>query len=199
MADAPGCARGAVLENAIDRSVADPPMRLAAIGLASVAAVLLFGSGCHRRPRTVPMPFERTYCWWSSEYVPVAPVWVASRFAESLRAAGFSHVEAERNADSAWVLAGPAAVAGGPSGTQYSFRVIAHPASDSVACTWRGTPDAPIARRPVGAVSCFHTDVSMYAPVRGWNTADTAAAGSRLLPLCGQIYRGALAGLERSR
>src|SRR5438105_5561083 len=61
--------------------------------LSRVLRAALFGgvlvSGCHHRPHVEPLLLEQTYCWWSSQYLSVVPVWVASRFQESLTAAGF--------------------------------------------------------------------------------------------------------------
>ena len=81
----------------------------------------------------------------------------------------------------------------------YAFRAVAYSARDTINCAWRGNSDAPVARRPAGAESCFHTDFAIYRPRQGWSADDSATAESRILGLCGQVYSSALAGLERLR
>ena len=143
------------------------------------------------------MTHERAYCWWTSQYVAVAPAWVAARFENALRSVGFAPVEKGTDADSAWAMAGPSSVRHIRGDALYAFRVVAYPAMDSVRCAWRGVPSALLAKRPAEARSCFHTDLSIYAPRRGWIAQDSLHAGGRVLAICGEVYKVALDGLER--
>ena len=160
-----------------------------------LALVLLVA--CRRAPETVPVPSERAYCWWASQYVSVAPAWVAARFETALQSAGFARVQKGASADSAWAVAGPSAARGARGAELYAFRAVAYPAADSARCAWRGMRDAPLVHRPAGAGSCFHTDVSIYAPRRGSAAGDSAGAGGGVLAICGEVYKVALEGLER--
>ena len=160
----------------------------------------LFGGvliiSCHHRPNVEPMLLEQTYCWWSSQYLSVAPVWVASRFQESLTAAGFPRARSAHDADSAWATANLARFADAPAGTMYGFRIVAYAASDTARCAWRGVRDAPVARRPIGAESCLHTNVFIYSDGQTRRSADTDTMTSYVFPLCGKIYHLALGELE---
>ena len=164
------------------------PTRSSVIGILAL--------GCHHRPALEPVPVAQAYCWWSSQYASVAPVWIASRFQESMAAAGFPNSRARHDGDSAWATADLARFADSPAGMLYRFRVVAHPANDETGCAWRGMPDAPIARRPTGAESCFHTNLVVYHDRRAATPSDTNSATSYTLPLCGKIYGAALGGLE---
>src|SRR5438045_9568475 len=86
---------------------------------ALVGGVLV--SGCHHRPNVEPMLLEQTYCWWSSQYLSVAQVWVASRFQESLTAAGFPWASSAHDADRAWASANLNRFADEPAGTIDEF------------------------------------------------------------------------------
>jgi hypothetical protein len=167
-------------------------LRLFILGIAVVPLL-----SCRVVTRADPQPAERTYCWWSSQYVAVAPIWIASRFRQALDSIGFRGVRADRDADSAWAVTSPTAFGQSGSAPLFSFRVVAFPASASANCQWRGAPDAPITRPPAGSAACFHTTVLIYPPRRAWASEDSAAAGSRVLSLCDNVYRSALAGLER--
>lgn len=138
----------------------------------------------------------QTYCWWTSRYVAAAPALVVSQFQTGLLAAGFTNAHWQRNPDSAWAVAGPSPLPDSPAGVTYAFRAVAYAANDSTRCAWRGMADAPVVRRPVGAESCFHTNLFIIAPRGGWTKADSVAARSRILPVCGTVYASALAGLE---
>ena len=159
--------------------------------------LVIASSGCHHRPTVELLPSRETYCWWSSQYVSEAPVSVASRFQGALVATGFANARWMRSPDSAWATGGPSVLASSPAGAMYGFRAVAYSARDTTNCAWRGNSDAPVARRPAGAESCFHTNVVIYRPRRGWSADDSDIAESRILPLCGQVYSSALAGLER--
>jgi hypothetical protein len=153
--------------------------------------------GCHRRPTIEPVPSAQPYCWWASQYVAEPPLLVASRFQGALAALGYTNPRWMRNPDSAWATAGPSVIASSPAGARFAFRVVAYPATDTINCAWRGNSDAPVTRRPLGAQSCFHTNVLIYAPKQGWSGDDSATAESKTLAVCGQVYNSALAGLER--
>ena len=159
--------------------------------------VAIVGTGCHRKPSLEPIPSAEEYCWWSSQYVALPPVLLASQFQSALVAAGFANAHWVRNGDSAWAIAGPAHVPASPTGAAYAFRVVAYVPRDAINCAWRGNSEAPIARRPIGAESCFHANVFIYPPEQGWASKDSVAAISRVLPLCSTVYQSALAGLER--
>ena len=155
----------------------------------------LLSVGCRHRANVEPLSVAQTHCWWSSQYLSVAPVWVASRFQQSLTAAGFPDARSGHDADSAWATAALARFADAPPGLLYGFRVVAYAAGDSARCAWRGMRDAPIARRPAGAESCFHTGVFVYSAGASRLVADTNAVTSYVLPLCGKIYAVALGDL----
>src|SRR5437867_12528079 len=76
-------------------------------GRFSIRAVLLFiaSMGCHPRTHPAPVPFERTYCWWTTEYATVSPTWIAARFQSALQTIGFPNVRAGRGTDTAWASA----------------------------------------------------------------------------------------------
>ncbi len=152
--------------------------------------------GCHRNVELAPAPVADTHCWWASQYVSISPSFVAEYFNRGLSDTGFANVKWSRNADSAWTIAGPQRME--PSGTSalYTFRVVAHPATNTVACAWRGAPNADVIRRPRGAQSCFHTEVVVVMPRDGFQSGDSAMARSYILPLCGDVYHSSLAGLE---
>jgi hypothetical protein len=154
-------------------------------------------SGCHHRPSVAPLPSMVTYCWWSSQYLSEPPVSVVSRFQGALAATGFANARWMRSSDSAWATGGPSVLPLAPAEAKYAFRAVAYPARDTINCAWRGNYDAPVTRRPGGAESCFHTNVAIYRPRQGWSGDDSTSAESRVLPLCGQVYDSALAGLER--
>jgi hypothetical protein len=139
---------------------------------------------------------EQTHCWWTSQYVAATPALLASQFQAGLSAAGFTNAHWQRSPDSAWAVAGPTELANAPVAAMYAFRAVVYPANDSTRCAWRGTPDAPTIRRPIGAQSCFHTGLFIIAPQSGWSRADSVAARDRILPVCGTVYASALAGLE---
>lgn len=166
-------------------------------GIRAALFIAIVGAACHRQPNLEPIPAAQTYCWWSSQYVSVSPVLLASQFQSALVAAGFANAHWVRNGDSAWTTAGPSHLAGSSGGATYGFRVVAYLARDEVNCAWRGNSDAPVARRPVGAESCFHTNVFVYAPTKGSAGRDSAMARDPILPLCGKVYQSALAGVER--
>ena len=52
-------------------------------------ACALFAGGCRHLIDLEPVPAMRPHCWWTSQYVAVAPVWLASRFESALAANGF--------------------------------------------------------------------------------------------------------------
>jgi hypothetical protein len=157
---------------------------------------IALGSGCSRRAQIEPLPTVEEYCWWASQYVAAAPAVLVSQFQDGLIAAGFTNARWQRSPDSAWAVGGPTALPNSPPSATYAFRVVAFTASDSTHCAWRGMHDATVIRRPVGAESCFHTDVFIIGPRSGWTKADSAAAIERILPVCGTVYASALAGLE---
>ncbi len=157
---------------------------------------LILGSGCHRPAQVEPLGTVQNYCWWASQYVTAAPALLVSQFQDGLIAAGFTKARWQRSPDSAWAVAGPSALPNSPPGATYAFRAVAYPANDSTRCAWRGMPDATVIRRPVGAESCFHTNLFIIAPRNGWTTTDSIAANARTLPICGAVYASALAGLE---
>jgi hypothetical protein len=152
-------------------------------------------NSCHRRPILEPVPSRQTYCWWASQYVTQPSVLVAWAFQNALSMAGFSKAHWSRNADSAWVTAGPTHLHATPAGAMYGFRVVAFSARDSVRCAWRGMPTADLVRRPIGAESCFHTNVLIYRSSNGSTDADSVAA-DYVLPLCGDVYKSAMALLQ---
>jgi hypothetical protein len=158
---------------------------------------LALATTCRRAPETTPVPSESAYCWWTARYLAVAPAWVAARFEHALQTVGFTRVEKGASADSTWATAGPSTVQGIHGSALFAFRAVAFPAADSARCAWRGIASAPLVKRPAGAQSCFHTDVWIYAPRRGWTAQDSAAASGRVLHLCGEVYKVALEGLER--
>ena len=157
---------------------------------------LVIGSACHHPPRGEPVATVQTYCWWASQYVAASPALLVSQFQDGLIAAGFTNAHWQRSPDSAWAVAGPTALPNSSPGVTYAFRAVAYAASDSTRCAWRGMPDATVIRRPLGAESCFHTNIYIIAPRNGWTKADSIAARERDLPLCGTVYASALAGLE---
>lgn len=124
-------------------------------------------NGCHHRPNLEPIPSSQTYCWWTSQYVTQPPVLVAWAFQNAFATVGFSHMRWKRNADSAWAAAGPARLPASPGNVMYAFRVVAFAARDSVRCAWQGMPSADVVRRPIGAESCFHTEVFIYSAAKG--------------------------------
>jgi hypothetical protein len=152
--------------------------------------------GCHRTVELAPAPVANTYCWWASQYVSIAPVFVAEYFNRGLADAGFERVKWSRNADSAWTIAGPQRIERSGTSALYTFRVVAHPAAETVECAWRGVPNADVIRRPRGAQSCFHTQVVVVMPRDGFQSGDSAMARDYILPLCGDAYRKSLAGVE---
>jgi hypothetical protein len=158
---------------------------------------LLGTASCRRHLETAPSPAERGYCWWTAQYLAVAPAWVASRFENALSSLGLANVRKRIDADSAWASAGPSPISGAPEKATYRFLAVAYSAADSLHCAWRGIASAPRVKRPIAALSCFRTDVLIYAPRDGWTANDSINAGSRVLSLCGDVYRVALAGLER--
>jgi hypothetical protein len=170
---------------------------LRAMRRAAPLLALLIATSCRRRPETAPVPSERHYCWWTSRYLAVAPAWVAARFENALQTVGFTRVEKGASTDSAWALAGPSTILGIQGAALFGFRAVAYPAADSLHCAWRGMANAPLVKRPAGAQSCFHTDVSIYAPRRGWAAQDSTDASGRVLHICGEAYKVALEGLER--
>ena len=161
----------------------------------ALASALLAG-GCHHRIDLEPMPAMRPHCWWTSQYVAVAPVWLASRFEGALAANGYPNARMRRDGDSAWATSDPRP---GISSTRpaYSFRVVAYSANDSAACAWRGTADAPVSRKPAGAQACFHANALIYRPADGWTPADSDAAGSRTIAMCSELYREAIGDLVK--
>jgi hypothetical protein len=161
------------------------------------ALILSVCAGCHSHGAPEPLLVERAYCWWTTRYVSVAPAWVAGRFQTALQELGFVAVKTQLGGDSVWVTTAPSAISGGPEDVRYSFRAVAFPVTNSIACSWRGMPSAPIAPRPAGAQSCYHTDVLIYAMTRAHSAADSAAAGDRIIPLCGDVFKSALAGLDQ--
>jgi hypothetical protein len=161
-----------------------------------MAVVMLATAGCRARTHVLPEPADCTYCWWTSQYVGVAPVWVAFRFQQALDSLGFTNPRVGRDADSAWAFADPTPVPR-TANSAYGFRVVVFPAADSTNCGWRGTADAPVARAPAGALSGFHTTLLIFPKGRPWPSHDSVAAGSRGVSLCADVYRLALAGLER--
>ena len=58
-------------------------------------------------------------------------------------------------------------------------------------------PDAPIARKPVGAIACFHANALVYRPTAGWTPADSEAARGRILSMCGDLYKDAVGDLVK--
>src|SRR5688572_33308207 len=111
----------------------------------AVMCVALVATGtCRHPPEMAPVPSERRHCWWTAEYLSVAPVWVASRFANALPSVGITNVTKETGPDSAWAFGGPAPVQGMVREITFAFRAVAYPATDSVRCAWRGTADAPV-------------------------------------------------------
>jgi hypothetical protein len=157
---------------------------------------LALGGGCHRAAPVEPLHTVQTHCWWTSQYVAASPALLVSQFQTGLSAAGFTNARWQRSPDSAWAVAGPTVLPNAPAMATYAFRAVAYPANDSTRCAWRGTPDAPVMRRPAGAQSCFHTGLFIITPRGGWTKADSVAAGNRILPVCGTVYASALAGLE---
>lgn len=138
------------------------------------------------------------HCWWTSQYVPVAAVWVAARFQAALVRDGYPNARWHRDADSAWAFAGPPGLSADKPA--YGFRMVAFAAGDSAGCAWRGTADAPIARRPAGAQSCFHANVLIYAPTHGWAAPkDSDVASGGIIARCGDVYRDAIGDLARLR
>jgi hypothetical protein len=164
---------------------------------ALVLSGLLGLVGCRRQPEMALVPVDRGYCWWTAQYVGVAPAWVASRFENALSSLGLTPVRKHIDADSAWASGGPSPIPGAPQDVVYGFQAVAYSAADSFHCAWKGTASAPQIRRPVGALSCFRTDVVIYAPRHGWSASDSTSAGTRMLSLCTDVYKVALAGLER--
>jgi hypothetical protein len=164
---------------------------------ALVFSTLLGMVGCRRQPAIAPVPTEQGYCWWTTQYLAVAPAWVASRFENALSALGLGRVRKEIHADSAWASGGPSMIRGAPQDVTYGFQVVAYPAADSLHCAWRGVPDAPKIRRPLGALSCFRTHWYLYVPSQASAAWDSTTSATRVLSLCGEIYKVALAGLER--
>jgi len=169
-------------------------MRIHSVRLALTVALL--AAGCRHHVEPEPLPAMRPHCWWNSQYLAVAPVWVASRFESAMESGGYPNPRMLRDADSAWATANPrpAVSSNGPA---YSFRVVAYPASDSVACAWRGVADAPIARKPAGALTCFHVNALIYRPTGGWTPADSEASRGRVLSLCGDLYKEAVGDLVK--
>jgi hypothetical protein len=55
---------------------------------------------------------------------------------------------------------------------------------------------ADVARRPTGAESCFHTNLLIYRATPGSTETDSVAA-DYALPLCGDVYKSAMALLQR--
>ncbi|HZJ01162.1 MAG TPA: hypothetical protein VFD22_10920 [Gemmatimonadaceae bacterium] len=161
-----------------------------------IALVAIPIGGCHRPVALAPTPVANTYCWWASQYVSISPAFVAEYFNRGLGDAGFANVKWSRNADSAWAIAGPQRIERSGTSALYTFRVVAHPATETTECAWRGAPDADVIRRPRGAQSCFHTQVVVVMPRDGFQSGDSSMARSYILPLCGDVYRSSLAGLE---
>ena len=159
--------------------------------------LLLLIAGCGRQPHIAPVPTEEGYCFWNAQYLAVAPTWVAARFEDALSSLGFSGVRKRIDADSAWVSGGPSSIRNIPSTEIYAFQAIAYSAADTVRCAWRGVPDAPTPKRPLGALSCFRSNWYLYAPAQGLAAPDSTRSGARALALCAEIYKVALAGLER--
>jgi hypothetical protein len=172
-------------------------VRVGHLAGALVFSALLGMVGCRRQPAIAPVPSEQGYCWWTAQYLAVAPAWVASRFENALSTLGLGPVRKEIHADSAWASGGPSLIPGAPRDVKYGFQAIAYSAADSVRCAWRGVPSAPKIRRPVGALSCFRTHWYAYAPSQGWAASDSINSATRALSLCAGIYKVALAGLER--
>ncbi len=158
--------------------------------------IVIAVNGCRHRPVLEPTPSRQTYCWWTSQYVTQPPVLVAWAFQNAFATLGFSDARWTRNADSAWATAGPAHLPASPANAVYAFRVVAFAARDSVRCSWRGMPTADIVRRPIGAETCFHTNVFVFSPANGWAGSDSIAAADHVLPLCGELYKLAMALLR---
>ena len=142
------------------------------------------------------MRFEQGYGWGWSQYGSESPAPLVARFQHAFAAIGLSDAIWKRSSDSAWASTGLSRLPSSPVGALYAFRVVAFNANDSVGCGWRGNADAPIAKRPLGAVGCFHTAVSIVAPRQGWVRNDSLAATGRVLQLCGEVYHTALAGTD---
>lgn len=172
-------------------------MKPRSLGLLKNALALVALISCHHSPRVELTLARQTHCWWTSEYVAQRPTLVAWAFERAFANAGFSNARSQANADSAWATAGPAHIGQTASNAQYAFRVVAYSARDSVSCAWRGAPQADAVRRPAGAESCFHTNLFIYRPQKGWTESDSVAASDRVLPLCGDIYKAAMPQLER--
>jgi hypothetical protein len=164
---------------------------------ALLLASLLGMVGCRRQPEIAPVPADRGYCWWTAQYLAVVPAWVASRFENALLSLGLAQVRKQIGADSAWASGGPSPIPGAARNVMYSFQAVAYSAGDSLNCAWRGIPTAPRIRRPVGALSCFRTEWHFYAPREGWAASDSGSVATQALSLCRDVYKVALAGLER--
>ena len=168
-------------------------MQSALMRRSSIIATLVFLAGCHHPTATAPRPFRQTYCWWASQYVAAPPVTLASHFQQALVGAGFTDARWARAADSAWAAGGPAHLAGMPAAALVAFRVVAFAARDSASCAWIGMTGAMVVRRPAGAESCFHTDVTLLGAPGRLTADDSAQAEGRLLAICGAVYGPALA------
>jgi hypothetical protein len=163
---------------------------------ALVLCSLLGMAGCRGQAEIAPLPSEGGYCWWTAQYLAVAPVWVASRFENALSSIGLERVRKHIDADSAWASGGPSLIRAAPRNVVYRFQAVAYSARDSLHCAWRGVPSVPRIRRPVGALSCFRTEWHIYAPREAWTASDSTDVATQALSLCGQVYKIALAGLE---
>jgi hypothetical protein len=151
---------------------------LTALCLATLAAV----SACHhRRPPlapALPPPIE-DYCWWTYQSTALAPDAVARRFAEGFAAAGFDHVQPFRAGDTAWVVAGPTPLESRSGRSRWSARVVAYAVGDSAR---------------------FRLYVGLGPRFARWATAaDSVAAESDRIPMCGRVLSAAAVPSARPR